>query len=431
MLPDAELGARARSLAAALEPVAGQVYFSPECHQAYVDLGFSPSPARTSEGVQVPDATAYFTSRGSVMGQVPGEVVAAAFAVFNPDVVVPLVTTGWQRTDASTICAARTDGAVAQLARVLGRRAGRRERARELLLRASDPLRPEGRPMYAGLRSLGLPGSPLADVWRAADRLREYRGDAHTATWTSAGFDATEIGLLTELYWGLPMGTYVRTRAWSDEQLDAAKERLRSRDLLDGDGFSSEGRIQREKVEAATDDQCRPALDALGDDLEELLTILRPWGKAIRDAGGYLPGGPHDLAGAGQRVRPDELEHRGRIRAFADQRRIGGIDTTSSDATQLHAVAADRRDRLGLGLEPPGIAPSGRPGRTQPGPSARDRRVRRHTAGFARPTVQHAGVGRWAPTSRAPPPPRHRYGSTSRPGGSWPSCGRTIRRPPT
>jgi hypothetical protein len=29
--------------------------------------------------------------------------------------------------------------------------------------------------------------------------LREYRGDAHTAAWTSSGFDATEIGLMTEL----------------------------------------------------------------------------------------------------------------------------------------------------------------------------------------------------------------------------------------
>ena len=53
--------------------------------------------------------------------------------------------------------------------------------------------------------------------------LREYRGDAHTAAWTSAGLDATEVGLLTELYWGLPMRTYIRTRAWSDDQLDAGR----------------------------------------------------------------------------------------------------------------------------------------------------------------------------------------------------------------
>ena len=75
----------------ALEPVAGQVYFSPECHAAYAELGFSPSPATTKAGVALPDGPAYFTSRGSLLGQVPGEVVAAAFGVFNPDAVVPSV----------------------------------------------------------------------------------------------------------------------------------------------------------------------------------------------------------------------------------------------------------------------------------------------------------------------------------------------------
>ena len=95
---DREVSNRARRLAAALEPVAGQVYFSPECHEAYHALGFDPSPMETFNGVQVPDGAAYFTSRGSVMGQVPGELVAAAFAVFNPEVVVPLVSYGWTLT---------------------------------------------------------------------------------------------------------------------------------------------------------------------------------------------------------------------------------------------------------------------------------------------------------------------------------------------
>lgn len=291
------IGPRARALAAAIEPVAGQVYFSPECHAAYEALGFGASPARTANGVQLPDGPAYFTSRGSVMGQVPGEVVAAAFAVFNPDVVVPLVTMGWSLTDAETICAARTTGAVAQLQRVLGDEPDGVHRARELLSRATDPLRPEGRPLFSGLRSLGLPGGPLADTWRLADQLREYRGDAHTAAWTTQGFDATEIGLLTELYWGLPSRTYVRTRAWSDDQLDAADERLRLRGLVDDDGLTAEGRSRREEVERLTDDQCRAAVEALGDDHAELVDVLSAWGAAIRSAGGYLPDGPHELAG--------------------------------------------------------------------------------------------------------------------------------------
>ena len=142
--------------------------------------------------------------------------------MFNPAVVVPLVELGWTRTDAPTICAARTDGAVAQLRRILGDDPDGLDRVVELLRRAVEPLRPEGRPLYAGVRSLGVPDDPLAAMWRLGDKLREYRGDSHTMAWVSAGFDATEIGLLTELYWGLPMRTYTRTRAWRDEEFDAA-----------------------------------------------------------------------------------------------------------------------------------------------------------------------------------------------------------------
>ena len=287
----------ARRLAGALEPFAGQVYFSPECHQEYVALGFGPSPATTANGVQVPDGPAYFCSRGSAMGQVPGEVVASAFAVFNPAAVVPAVSYGWTLTDAATIAEARRRGATAQLVRILGEEPDGLARVTELLQQANEPLRPEGRPLFAGLLALGVPDDPMGAAWRLADRLREYRGDVHTAVWTSAGFDATEIGLLTELYWGLPMRSYVRTRAWSNDDLDAAEERLRARGLLDGDGLSATGREQREAVEIATDAACRPIVDALGDDLDEVVGIMEGWGAAIRDAAGYLPGGPHELAG--------------------------------------------------------------------------------------------------------------------------------------
>ena len=169
----------------------------------------------------------------------------------------------------------------------------------DLLAHASDPLRVEGRPLYAGLRSLGLPGDPLGDAWRLADLLREFRGDAHTAAWTSAGFDAVEIGLLTELYWGLPMRSYIGSRAWSSAELDEATERLRSR------GAARRGRIgpntghaEREAVEVATDGPMRPAVEALGADFDELVGIIEPWSAAVRQAGGYLPTGPHELARA-------------------------------------------------------------------------------------------------------------------------------------
>lgn len=291
------LSARARRLGSVLEPVVGQVYFSPECHANYVALGFDPSAA-AANGVALPDGPAYFTSRGSVMGQVPGELVAAAFGVFNPEVVVPMVSLGWTRTDAATICAARDDGAIAQLRRLLGDEPIGLARVNELLDRAVAPLRPEGRALYSGLRSQAMPDSPLGAMWRKGDMLREFRGDSHVTTWVSSGLDATEISLMSELYWGLPLRSYSRTRAWTNAQFDAAHDRLRSRGLLDDSSLTDAGRSLREEIEVRTDAQMQPAIEAIGDDIDELFALMEPWGATVREGFGYLSSGPHDLASA-------------------------------------------------------------------------------------------------------------------------------------
>jgi hypothetical protein len=284
----------ARRFASLLEPVIGQVYFSPECHANYVALGFNASPGFAGK-TALPDGPAYFTSRGSVMGHVPGEVVAAAFAVFNPAAVVPSVAHGWSITDAPTICAARDAGALAQMTRVFGDNPPGRERAGELLARMTAPLRPEGRPLYAGLRSLPTPGHAWGEVWREGDRLREFRGDSHTVSWVAAGLDPIEIGLLTEAFMGLGFFTYLRTRAWSEADVNAARARLSERGLIDETSLTEAGKAMRESIESATDAQIQPAVDALGDDAEELFAILKPWGAAMRATGGYLGAGASDL----------------------------------------------------------------------------------------------------------------------------------------
>jgi hypothetical protein len=293
----------ARALGAALEPVIGQVYFSPEAHQAYAELGFDNS-AGDLKGVALPDGPAYFTSRGSVMGQVSGRVVAAAFAVFNPPVVEACVALGWSRTDAATICAARDRGAVGQLARLLTGAPDGAAPVRALLERAVEPLRPEGRPLFAGVSSLphpatGLEVSPdLEGLWRAGDALREYRGDSHTAAWVNAGLNAVDIGLMTELYWGVPLRTYVRTRAWTDADLNAGVERLTARGWVTPDtlALTPAGHRVREQIEVDTDRQMQPALEALADQYEPLLEVLDRWGRTIRAGCGYPSEGPHDLA---------------------------------------------------------------------------------------------------------------------------------------
>ena len=288
----------ARRLGSVLEPVVGQVYFSPECHQNYVALGFDPSPG-DANGVALPDGPAYFASRGSLLGQVSGEVIAAAFGVFSAAVVVPSVQLAWTRTDADTIRSARADGAVGQLRRLIGDRPDGVDRALELLQRAAAMLPINGRHLAAGIAALDVPDDPLAAVWHVGDFLREYRGDCHNAAWVAAGLTATDIGMLTELSWGMPLRSYSRTRGWSADEFDRSEHHLRDLGHLEGEGpdtrLSQQGRHAREQIEVTTDDQMRPALDALGDDLAELFDVLAPWGETIRAGKGYLGAGPHDL----------------------------------------------------------------------------------------------------------------------------------------
>jgi hypothetical protein len=293
---------KARRLRNAVEPVAAGVYFAPEAHQAYTALGFDGSPV-AQDGVARPELKSYFTSRGACLGQVPGEVVAAAFGCFNPRVVVPAVAAGWQITSRDAILAARERGATAMLQRVLGDKPDGLGRVTDLLRRAAAAARWEGHPIYGGLRSLGFPDHPLGALWRAADLVREHRGDSHVISWVVGGADAVEILLLTEQWWGLSARAYTPSRGWAAADMDAGFDRLQRRGLMTGhEALTDAGRAFREEVEVRTDELERPVLDALGDDIDELLEHLDAWSEAIIVAGSYpkrisgvynVGGGPH------------------------------------------------------------------------------------------------------------------------------------------
>ncbi len=293
---------RARRLRNAVEPVAGGVYFAPEAHAAYEELGFDGSPA-SADGVARPDLKAYFTSRGACMGQVPGEVVAAAFGVFNPRVVEAAVEGGWQIAEREAILGARQRGATEMLQRVLGERPEGLDRVTAVLRRGADAAPWAGRAIFGGLRSLGFPGTPMGDLWRAADLLREHRGDSHLLTWAVGGADAVEILLLTEQWWGLPPRAYAPSRGWTAADMDAGFQRLQRRGLMTGDEqLTDAGRSFREEVEVRTDECERQVMEAIGEDLDELLDHLDRWSEAIIDAGSYpqriagvynVGGGPH------------------------------------------------------------------------------------------------------------------------------------------
>ena len=263
----------ARRLRDLAEPIAACVYFVPEALEGYRNLGLDDY------------ASGYFGSRGASLGRPSGEVVTAAFGVFNPAIVVPAVTKAWSTTDSASLLAAREDGATRALRRVLGDVDP--SAAVEVLRPVMESLPFAGRALFSGLRSLAFPADPIGGLWRVCDYVRERRGDNHIAAWIAAGCDPVEIGLLTELYWGRELATYIRTRGWSSEQIEAGIARLEEKGHVKDRSFTDAGREYRRGIEAATDAMDQDLVDALGDRADDLCSVLEPWTTAVLDAGGY------------------------------------------------------------------------------------------------------------------------------------------------
>jgi hypothetical protein len=277
----------ARRIWAAVEPIASSIYFVPEVHRAYQALGFD-GPSRVQGGIEYPDMLAYFTSRGACLGpNVSGHLVAAAFGVFKRPMVVDAVARGWARTDQPAILAARLDGATTALTRMLGEAPEGLDWATEVLTRMGTEANGEGRALYSGLLSLGYPDDPVGAFWRAADIVREHRGDSHIAAWLGADLDACEIGVLTDPWRGQPLKSWVRSRGWTEDELDAAIERLRGRGYLDADGITPAGWALREDIEQATDVMEGRVVAALGDDADRLFALMDGWCEQVVAQHGY------------------------------------------------------------------------------------------------------------------------------------------------
>ena len=264
------------------EPIAAGVYFAPEAHHGYEAQGLD-----YFEG--------YFCSRSACLGAAPWSVVCAAFAAFQPAAVQAAVTSGWAKTTPAPMLAAREAGATAQLERLAGPSAEPAgvERATEILFAASEGVDPSGRALFAGLSILDRPTTPFGALWRAADLVREHRGDGHIAAWMPH-VDSTEITVMTELAWGIPPRSYVFTRGWNEEEVDAAYARLTERGLLADGALTDAGTELRSHIERTTDESTSAVIDRIGDDFDELIALLTPIAEAIVTGGGY-PTSPKNL----------------------------------------------------------------------------------------------------------------------------------------
>ena len=260
-----------------MEPYHGAVYFAPEAHAAYAELGVRGGPG-------------YFASRSAALGPVPPEIVIATFYNFNPDAVRAALPGAWSTASPEAFLAARLRGIDATLRRILGADVLASEavlRAAELGRRAAEAALPHlhGRPLFAAHAALPWPDEPHLVLWHAQTLLREFRGDGHVTSLLGAGLNGIEA-LVTHAAAGPVGAEALRTsRSWSPGDWAGAVEGLRARGWLTGGPdlvFTAEGKARRSAVEDATDRLAALPYAALGPErCAELRELVRPWSRAL------------------------------------------------------------------------------------------------------------------------------------------------------
>jgi hypothetical protein len=269
----------ARRMFELLEPICLVTYFADECHEELAALGH-----RTYwDG--------YFASRAAPLGRVPAEVVHATFYNFAEGEAARHIPSAWETATPEASFAARERGSAASVRRMLGDELAGSPglvRAADLTTKAATRAATEGRPMYAAMRTMPVPGDPVARLWHSATMLREHRGDGHIAALVGARIGGTEAHILSAIDAGIhPPESFGRVHHLPRARLTAVMDGLRDRGLVDTDGrFTDAGRETKERIEALTDELAAPPFDALSaGELDELVAELEPLTAAITAAG--------------------------------------------------------------------------------------------------------------------------------------------------
>jgi hypothetical protein len=268
----------ARRLFQLVEPVAVVTYMAGEPTEAVMALGLR----------NMWDA--YFAGRAAPLGRdTPAAVVHALFYNFADGEVARHIPRVWDMVTPEAANAAREQGSVAALRRILGDLADTPgvARAADLLIKAGTSTRTDGRALYAAVRTLPLPTEPLERLWHGANLLREHRGDGHVAALLTLGVAGTEAHVLHALSEGMPAEKFGRVSHLPRAQLAAVVDGMRARGLIGPDGWlTAAGRQTKERVETLTDELAAPAYDVLEpDELDRLVEDLEPVAAVLIAAG--------------------------------------------------------------------------------------------------------------------------------------------------
>jgi len=136
----------------------------------------------------------------------------------------------------------------------------------------------EGRALTAAHAALPWPDDDLGVLWHAATLLREHRGDGHVAALLTQEIDGCEAHVLVAASGAVPADVLRPNRGWTEDEWEAAVERLRRRGLIDTSTLTltDAGRAARQRVEDRTDTLALAPWAALGDNCQQLVRSLRP-----------------------------------------------------------------------------------------------------------------------------------------------------------
>lgn len=268
--------ALARAIWHHLEAINAVAYFSPESREAADQAGL--------KGFWM----GYFGFRAAPLGPVDASTVEATFYNFHPARIRRAIPDAWRRASPGDILAARSPAAAASLRRIItGPEAELLAiNALPLLHAAIGQASPSG-PLFRANREVDTPSDPVAALWQAATTLREHRGDGHVAQLSSAGIDGCETHALFAACQNVAAEIYLQSRGWTPVDWEAARDRLKSRNLLADDGTpTTSGRETHEQIELRTDELALTAYEGVGPDrCRTLLRCLGPAARRITAAG--------------------------------------------------------------------------------------------------------------------------------------------------
>jgi hypothetical protein len=267
----------ARRLRDALEPLATQAWWSPVARARFDGLGL----ARID---------AYVWGRAAALGEPAPAVVVAAFGVFEPGLLRGAYERGRHGVERAVMLDARLEVATAGLEGALGDDPAVHRHVAELadlLLAATDGLDGVARPLFSGLRALPAPPTAHGRLWRAAELVREHRGDGHLAVSLGRGLTGVELNVLTELWLGYPLGEYAATRGFDRTAIEIAVEGLARRGWLADGGLTEAGRRARQELEDATDAAQDALVARLGDRLDRAIAVADGLSHRVVDAGAF------------------------------------------------------------------------------------------------------------------------------------------------